>query len=162
LACGHVLTSSERTRHFRTGFRFGSGPALAVVRPGNLVEQGKVLKACSAANKAIIMQAANTGLTGGSTPGGKSARLPVYKDLSGFDFASCEGNEALVRQLHRCEFMENADNVVLVGGSSTGKSHIATALGVQAVEHRRKKVRFFGTVDLVNAPEQEHDGSSAA
>lgn len=37
----------------------------------------------------------------------------------------------------------------------TGKSHIATALGVQAVEHHRKKVRFFSTVDLVNALEQE-------
>ena len=60
-----------------------------------------------------------------------------------------------MRQLHRCEFIENADNVVLVGGPGTGKSHIATALGVQAVEHHRKKVRFFGTVDLVNALEQE-------
>jgi D-lactate dehydrogenase (quinone) len=68
---GHVLTSPESTPHFRTGFRFGSGPALAVVRPGNMVEQWKVLKACSAANKAIIMQAANTGLTGGSTPDGR-------------------------------------------------------------------------------------------
>ena len=82
-------------------------------------------------------------------------RFPVYKDLSGFNFASSEANEALVRQLHRCEFIENADNVVLVGGPGTGKSHIATALGVQAVEHHRKKVRFFGTVDLVNALEQE-------
>jgi chromosomal replication initiation ATPase DnaA len=85
----------------------------------------------------------------------KAARFPVYKDLSGFNFASSEANEALVRQLHRCEFIENADNVVLVGGPGTGKSHIATALGVQAVEHHRKKVRFFGTVDLVNALEQE-------
>ena len=85
----------------------------------------------------------------------KAARFPVYKDLSGFDFASSEVNEALVRQLHRCEFIENADNVVLVGGPGTGKTHIATALGVQAVEHHRKKVRFFGTVDLVNALEQE-------
>ncbi len=85
----------------------------------------------------------------------KAARFPVYRDLSGFNFASSEANEALVRQLHRCEFIENADNVVLVGGPGTGKSHIATALGVQAVEHHRKKVRFFGTVDLVNALEQE-------
>jgi DNA replication protein DnaC len=85
----------------------------------------------------------------------KAARFPVYKDLSGFNFASSKANEALVRQLHRCEFIENADNVVLVGGPGTGKSHIATALGVQAVEHHRKKVRFFGTVDLVNALEQE-------
>jgi DNA replication protein DnaC len=85
----------------------------------------------------------------------KAARFPAYKDLSGFDFASSEINEALARQLHRCEFMGNADNVVLVGGPGTGKTHIATAIGVQAVEHHRKKVRFFGTVDLVNALEQE-------
>src|SRR4029077_1295460 len=52
------------------GFRFGSGPVLAVVRPGRLVEQWKVLNACVTANKIIIMQAANTGLTGGSTPDG--------------------------------------------------------------------------------------------
>src|SRR5262245_39439824 len=66
----HVLTSLASTRRYRTGFRFGTGPALAVVEPGNLVEQWKVLKACVAANKIIIMQAANTGLTGGSTPDG--------------------------------------------------------------------------------------------
>src|SRR5208282_84185 len=66
----HVLTSRESTRRYRTGFRFGSGPVLAVVRPGSLVEQWKVLNACVAANKIIIMQAANTGLTGGSTPDG--------------------------------------------------------------------------------------------
>lgn len=85
----------------------------------------------------------------------KAARFPAYKDLAGFDFAASEINEALVRQLHQGDFMENADNVVLIGGPGTGKSHIATALGVQAVEHHRKKVRFFSTVDLVNALEQE-------
>jgi D-lactate dehydrogenase (quinone) len=66
----HVLTGEAGTRRYRTGFRFGSGLALAVVRPGSLVEQWKVLKACAAAGKIIIMQAANTGLTGGSTPDG--------------------------------------------------------------------------------------------
>ena len=66
----HVLTKPGSTLRYRTGFRFGSGPALAVVQPGNLVEQWRVLKACAAANKIIIMQAANTGLTGGSTPDG--------------------------------------------------------------------------------------------
>jgi DNA replication protein DnaC len=85
----------------------------------------------------------------------KAARFPAYKDLAGFDFAASEVNEPIVRQLHRGNFMGNADNVVLIGGPGTGKSHIATALGVQAVEHHRKKVRFFATVDLVNALEQE-------
>lgn len=85
----------------------------------------------------------------------KAARFPAYKDLAGFDFTASEVNEALVRQLHRGDFMGNADNIVLIGGPGTGKSHIATALGVQAVEHHRKKARFFSTVDLVNALEQE-------
>ena len=84
-----------------------------------------------------------------------AARFPAYRDLAGFDFASSEVNEALVRQLHRCAFIDDADNIVLVGGPGTGKSHVATALGVQAIEHHRKRVRFFSTVELVNALEQE-------
>jgi DNA replication protein DnaC len=51
--------------------------------------------------------------------------------------------------------MDSAYNLVLIGGPGTGKTHVATALGVQAVEHHRKKVRFFSTVELVNALEQE-------
>ncbi len=43
----------------------------------------------------------------------KAARFPAYKDISGFDFAASEINEATVRQLHRCEFMDGAQNVVL-------------------------------------------------
>jgi hypothetical protein len=91
----------------------------------------------------------------------KAARFPAYKDLAGFDFAAGEINEALVRQLHRGDFMDSADNVVLIGGPGTGKSHIATALGIQAVEHHRRKVRFFATVDLVNALEQEKAANKA-
>ena len=66
----HVLTEAAQTRRYRTGFRFGSGQALAVVRPGSLVEQWRVLKACIAAYVIVIAQASNTGLTGGSTPDG--------------------------------------------------------------------------------------------
>src|SRR6478735_6326900 len=46
----------------------------------------------------------------------KAARFPAYRDLAGFDFASSEVNEALVRRLHRCDFIEPIDNTVLVGG----------------------------------------------
>lgn len=85
----------------------------------------------------------------------KSARFPAYKDLSGFDFAASEVNEATVRTLHRCEFIDGVQNVVLIGGPGTGKTHAATALGIQAIEHHRRKVRFFSTIELVNALEQE-------
>ncbi len=59
----------------------------------------------------------------------KVARFPSYKDLAGFDFKSSEINEATVRQLHRGEFMENAENVVLICGPGTGKSHIHCPAG---------------------------------
>jgi len=85
----------------------------------------------------------------------KTARFPAYRDLNGFDFASSEINEALVQQLHRCDFLDDANNIVLVGGPGTGKTHIATAIGVQAIEHHHKRVRFFSTVELVNSLEQE-------
>jgi DNA replication protein DnaC len=85
----------------------------------------------------------------------KAARFPAHKDLAGFDFTSSEINEALVTLLHAGSFIEDAHNVVLIGGPGTGKTHIATALAVQAVTHCRKKVRFTSTVDLVNALEQE-------
>lgn len=52
-------------------------------------------------------------------------------------------------------FIEDANNVVLVDGPGTGKTHIATALGAQAIEHHHKRVHFFSTVELVNALEQE-------
>jgi DNA replication protein DnaC len=91
----------------------------------------------------------------------KAARFPTYKDLTGFDFASSQLNEVLVRQLHAGAFMDSADNIVLVGGPGTGKTHVATALGVQAVEHHRKRVRFFSTVELVNILEQEKAAGKA-
>jgi len=89
----------------------------------------------------------------------KIARFPAYKDLSGFDFAASAANEPLVRKLYRCDLLDGAQNVVLIRGAGAGKSHVATALGIQAIEHHRKKVRFFSAVELVNAFEQEkmHD-----
>ncbi len=70
----HVLTGERATERFRRGFRSGEGEALCVIQPGSLLEQWKVLQACVAADKIVIMQAANTGLTEGSTPSGSYDR----------------------------------------------------------------------------------------
>ncbi|AUH35666.1 D-lactate dehydrogenase [Paracoccus tegillarcae] len=67
----HVLTTPRGTRRFTRGFRYGSGPVAAVVRPGSLVEMWRVLNAVIASGRVVILQAANTGLTGGSTPWGE-------------------------------------------------------------------------------------------
>jgi D-lactate dehydrogenase len=66
----NVLTGDRSTRRYRSGFRFGGGAAIAVVFPRSLLQQWRILKACVAANAAVITQASNTGLTGGSTPFG--------------------------------------------------------------------------------------------
>ncbi|HCL41943.1 MAG TPA: D-lactate dehydrogenase, partial [Pseudomonas sp.] len=66
----YVLTGEQQTRRFRKGHRTGEGQVLAVIQPGTLLEQWQVLRAAVAADCIVIMQAANTGLTGGSTPDG--------------------------------------------------------------------------------------------
>ena len=62
-----------------------------------------------------------------------AARFPAYRDLTGFEFAESQVDEVLVRALHRCEFIDDAQNVVFVGGPGTGKTHLATAIAVQAI-----------------------------
>ena len=66
----YVITDPSKTERYRTGYRFGTGNAIAVVRPATLWEQWQVLEACVAADVIIISQAANTGITGGSNPFG--------------------------------------------------------------------------------------------
>ena len=66
----HVLTDDSDTRLYRQGRRYGSGDVFAVVAPGSLVEQWRILQIAVEADFIVIMQAANTGLTGGSTPFG--------------------------------------------------------------------------------------------
>ncbi|MDA3132899.1 D-lactate dehydrogenase [Atlantibacter subterranea] len=70
VGASHLLTDPAKTARYRKGFRSGQGDALAVVFPGSLLELWRVLQACVNADKIILMQAANTGLTEGSTPNG--------------------------------------------------------------------------------------------
>lgn len=87
--CGgaHVLTGAAATRRYTRGIRFGGGPVAAVVRPGSLVEMWRALNCAVASGCAVIMQAANTGLTGGSTPwdetGGRAVVLVSVMRLAG-------------------------------------------------------------------------------
>ena len=85
----------------------------------------------------------------------KAARFPVHRDLAGFDFTQSRVDEALIRRLHTGEFLDTAQNVVLIGGPGTGKTHLATALGIEAVQRHHRRVRFLSTVELVNVLEQE-------
>ena len=77
VGASYTITSASKMEPYSKGFRFGSGDALAVARPANLLEIWKVLQACEKAGVAIIMQAANTGLTGGSTPDGNDYDRPI-------------------------------------------------------------------------------------
>ena len=74
---GYILTGESSKQSYCKGFRFGAGEALAVARPGTLLEIWKLLQVSVAADIIVIMQAANTGLTGGSTPDGNNYDRPV-------------------------------------------------------------------------------------
>ena len=84
-----------------------------------------------------------------------AARFPAHRDLAGFEFEQAQVDETLVRTLHSGKFTEANHNAVFIGGPGTGKTHLATAIGVEAIQKHGKRVRFFSTVELVNALEQE-------
>jgi len=85
----------------------------------------------------------------------KAAKFPLHRDLAGFDFEASKVDHKLVQQLSTLEFTETAQNVVLIGGPGTGKTHLATAIGVAGIAAKSKRVRFYSTVDLVNELEKE-------
>lgn len=79
----------------------------------------------------------------------KAARLPSRKTLADFEFAAMPSLDPLkVHRLAECEFIAKAENVLLVGGSGTGKTHLATALAIAACR-KRLSVRFFTVSQLV-------------
>ena len=90
----------------------------------------------------------------------KAARFPHHRDLASFDWSESPLSAARVEQLASGDYMEQAHNLILVGGTGTGKTHLATALGVAAVQ-QGKRVRFYNAVDLVNLLEKEKQAGKA-
>jgi DNA replication protein DnaC len=83
------------------------------------------------------------------------AKLPLAKDIEEFDFDGTPVNEALVRDLADGTFVADQRNAVLIGGTGTGKSHLAIAIA-RALIRNGSRGRFFNVVDLVNRLETEH------
>ena len=83
-----------------------------------------------------------------------SAKLPLAKELVDLSFDATPINGALIEQLSTGAFLADQRNVVLVGGTGTGKSHIAIGI-TRSIIRAGKKARFFNVVDLVNRLETE-------
>jgi D-lactate dehydrogenase len=128
-----VLTGERATRRFRTGYRVGTGSALAVVRPRSLVGLWQALGVCAEAGAIVIPQAANTGLTGGSTPWGDDYAAPVIvfqmMGLRGIHVID-EGRQvvclpgATLHELERCLRPYGREPHSLIGSSCLGASVI--------------------------------------
>jgi DNA replication protein DnaC len=82
------------------------------------------------------------------------ARLPLAKDIDDFVFKGTQINETLLRDLIGGSFLDHQRNIVLVGGTGTGKTHLAIAIA-RACIHNGARGRFFNVVDLVNKLEAE-------
>jgi len=90
----------------------------------------------------------------------KAARCPIHRDLMSFDWQETPLQQARIEQLATAGFMDQAYNLILVGGTGTGKTHLATALGIAAI-HQGKRIRFYNAVDLVNQLDKEKQQGKA-
>ena len=100
----NVITNKWSKEPFINGWRYGKGDALAIVKPGTLLEMWQVLKVCVKNDTIVIMQAANTGLTGGSTPYGND-----------YDRSVVIINTLRITSIHT---IKNGDQIIAFPGSS--------------------------------------------
>jgi DNA replication protein DnaC len=82
------------------------------------------------------------------------AKFPVLKDLDTFSFDNIPVKEMLIRELYQESFLSENSNIIFVGGTGTGKTHLATAIAAHSIRSG-KRGRFFSVIDLVNKLEQE-------
>jgi len=83
-----------------------------------------------------------------------AAKFPISRSLDQFYFNETQLNEVRIRELHQGKFTETARNIILVGGTGTGKTHLSIAIASEAIR-QGKRCRFYNAVDLVNQLEQE-------
>ena len=84
------------------------------------------------------------------------ARFPLAKDLDRFQFTESSVNEPLVRDLYNGHFLEQARNLIFIGGTGTGKTHLSIAIASHCIKQGRRG-KFFSVIDLVNKLEQEKE-----
>lgn len=82
------------------------------------------------------------------------AKFPVDKDLDSFEFSDSPANENQIRSIYQGGFLSTRSNVLLIGGTGTGKTHLAIAIARHLIQQGRRG-RYFNVVDLVNQLEQE-------
>ena len=78
-----------------------------------------------------------------------AARFPLHRDLAGFEFEQSKVDRRQIEAFATLAFTENAENIVLIGGTGTGKTHLATAIALKACQEGRR-VRFFTAAELAN------------
>jgi DNA replication protein DnaC len=77
------------------------------------------------------------------------ARFPGLKDIDGFDFKGASVDESRIRYMYQGDFIEEHTNLIFVGGTGTGKTHLAIAIAAQAIRNVNKS-KFYNLVDLAN------------
>jgi DNA replication protein DnaC len=82
------------------------------------------------------------------------SKIPAHKELADFDFKASRVDAEKIRELSEGNFSESCRNIIFIGGSGSGKTHISTGIGLSLLR-KGKKVRYWGAVDLVNVLEQE-------
>lgn len=88
------------------------------------------------------------------------ARFPLSKDIADFQFTESQVNETLIRGHHKGNFIEQARNLIFIGGTGTGKTHLAIAIGSHCVK-LGSRGRYFSVIDLVNLLEKEKEQGQA-
>jgi len=86
----------------------------------------------------------------------KNAKFPQIKDLDNFQFAESKIDEVTIRHLYEGDFIKEHKNIVFMGASGTGKTHLGTSIGLNLIR-KGYKVRFWNLVDLVNELEKEKE-----